>query len=168
VDVVVSLYRHGTTDSSLDGARPLASAAVGMDGKGRITFSAARSGAHPLRFASCSGFDVGPFEFRALVKHRAGLTLPPAGGIDRTGTVAVQVRTPDGKPITDRALRVTLRGTWAGKTRTLGRASPTRGVASIKLSLPASVAGSAIKLQALAEGRDYVTAVTRTRTVRVR
>ena len=165
---VVSLYRHGTTDSSLDGARPLATAGVGVDGKGRLTFGAARSGTHPLRFASCSGFEAGPFEFRALVTHRAGLALPPARTIDRTGAVAVQVRTPEGSPITDPALRVTLRGTWGGKTRTLGRASPARGVASVKLSLPASVAGSAIKLQAVAAGRDYVGAKTRVRTVRVR
>jgi hypothetical protein len=168
VDFVVSLYRHGTTDSSLDGARPLATAVVGRDGKGRITFSAARSGTHPLRFASCSGFDTGPFEFRALVKHRAGLALPPARSIDRMGTVAVQVRTPDGRPITDPGLRVTLRGTWGNRTRTLGRTTPTRGVASFRLSLPASVGGSAIQLSAVASGRDYFGAATAARTVRVR
>jgi hypothetical protein len=168
VDFTVALYPHGTTDRSVDGARSLASVTVGANGSGRLIFRAARSGTHPLRFSSCGGHQTGPFEFRALVKHRALLALSSPRSIDRGSTVAVQVRTPDGKPITDRALRVTLRGTWAGKTRTLGRASPTRGVASIKLSLPASVAGSAIKLQALAEGRDYVTAVTRTRTVRVR
>jgi hypothetical protein len=50
----------------------------------------------------------------------------------------------------------------------LGRTTPNRGVASFKLNLPASASGSAIKLSAVAEGRDYFGAVTGTRTVRVR
>jgi hypothetical protein len=168
VDFTVSLYPNGTTDSSLGGERPLVSETVGTNGKGRFTFRAARTGTHPLRFASCGGFQTGPFEFTALVKHRAQLSLPPRRSIDRAGTVAVHVRTPDGRPITDRALRVTLRGTWGGKARTLGQTSPNRGVASFKLNLPAPVAGSAIELRAVAAGRDYFGAVTRTRSVRVR
>lgn len=168
VDFTVLLYPHGTTDSRVDGARSLASVSVGRNGAGRLEFRAARSGTHPLRFSSCGGFATGPFEFRAQVKHRALLSLPARRSVDRTGTIAVQVRTPDGRPITDPALRVTLLGTWGNKTRTLGRTSPKKGVASFKPSLPASVGGSAIKLRAVAEGRDYFGAVTGTRTVRVR
>jgi hypothetical protein len=168
VDFTVLLYPHGTTDSSVDGVRSLASVTVGRYGKGRLTFRAARSGTHPLRFSSCGGFATGPFQFSVLVKHRARLALTPRRSIDRAGTVAVQVRTPDGKPITDPTLRVTLRATWGNKTRTLGRTSPKRGVASFRLSLPASVGGSAIELRAVAGGRDYFGAATGTRTVRVR
>jgi hypothetical protein len=168
VEFTVLLYPHGTTDSTVGNARSLISGRVGANGKGRFTFRAVRTGTHPLRFASCSGFETGPFEFTALVRHRVVLALPPRRSVSPTGTVAVQVRTPDGKPITDRALRVTLRGTWGGKTRTLGRTSPSRGVASFKLNLPGSVGGSAITLRASAEGHDYFGAVTRSRILRVR
>lgn len=137
------------------------------NGKSQLTFSAPRTGVYPLRFQSY-GSGSGPFEFVTYIRHGMRLFIPATSSVSRTGSVSVQVRNPDGAPVTDKGLRVTLRGIWGKKAHTLGKTTAANGLAKFKLNLPASLKGQTIRIRAIGQGSNYIGALSVTRAVRVR
>ena len=172
----VALFAVGATDynariSGLNGNQ-LALVSPNGTGRGELTFTAPRSGSMPLAFqvSTCvgEGGAPGPYDFVATVRHAVRLFVP-VGALRRGAAVTVQVRDPDGRPITIPALRVSLQvqrpgGHW----RTVGQASPAAGLAKIPVALPRSYKGLKVSLRARAGGGGYLTATSQSRRVQVR
>jgi hypothetical protein len=171
VDVDVLLYPAGITDFNVLRTNSVESEDPQSNGKGQLTYSAPGTGTYPLMFRTCCGTNSsrhGPFDFVAYIKHRLKLFIPLTPSVSRTGTIAVQVKSPEGSPISDNGLRVTLNGIWAKKAHKLGTASAANGVAKFKLHLPASLKGLVIRIRAVGQGSNYLGALSSTRAVRVR
>jgi hypothetical protein len=152
----LDLYPPGTTDETLGSAKPVLSGALGD-----ATTTAPQSGKYPLLIgtsADCGGAD-GPFHFAALVTHEALVSLPHLRALARTGTLSARVVAPDGRPITDPRLVLTLEATYrrGGATRrvVLGRAAAAGGSAAFAYRLPAAVAAGAVTLTVRAKGAAY-------------
>jgi hypothetical protein len=164
----VYLYQPDVTDFNVLNSGPDKGASPQSNGKGQLLYDAQRSGTYPLMFRTCCSSGHGPFDFVAYIKHAVKLFIPGRSSIARNGSVAVQVRNPDGQPVTDKGLKVTLRGVWGKKARTLGSATPTNGLVRFKLHLPASLRGQTIKLRAIGSGPNYLGALSVFRAARVR
>jgi hypothetical protein len=152
----LDLYPPGTTDETLASASPVLSRPLGD-----ATTTAARSGKYPVLIgtsADCGGTD-GPFHFAALVTHEALVSLPRPHALTRTGTVSARVTTPDGQPLTDPHLVLTLQATYrhGGATRAvvLGRAAAVGGSAAFAYRLPGSVPPGEVTLTVRAKGAAY-------------
>lgn len=167
MDLHARLYDVSANDFNIDQVNSLADVHPQANGKGQINHTAQRSGTYVLRFQTRSS-RAGTFDFVAYVRHAVRVFIAPRATVARTGLISIQIRNPEGAPISDKGLRVTLRGTWGGKTQTLGVTSPSGGVARFKLNLPASLKGSTIKIRAIAQGANYVGALSVTRSMRVR
>lgn len=88
------------------------------------------------------------------------LVLPHSADLKASGTLTVSVRTPEGRPVTSRRLIVDLYGLWTDNYATqthhvLGSAEAISGKASFKYTLPVSLLGQTISLQATASGQGY-------------
>jgi hypothetical protein len=130
-------------------------------------FIASQTGVMPLAFTIAT-IDTGPYDFTANVLHRVDMRLSGAHRIARTGTLRVQARDPDGRPLTVPTLTIRLQrrvspGHWA----TIGTASPRNGGAHVHYVLPARLRGRVVHLRAQASGGGYFTRVTVGRAVRV-
>jgi hypothetical protein len=159
---VLSLLPAGTADPA---AAPTDTDTLEeMYGKSELNAApAARSGIVPLQVHGfvCDG-GGGPYDFTASVRHAVRLSLP-AGRRVRS-RVTVTVRTPDGRPVSSRALRVSVQARLRGHWRPAGRASVAHGRARVRLALRPR---RRVRLRAVAYGRGYVRARSAARTVRV-
>jgi hypothetical protein len=150
------VFQPGTTDQSLASARPLLSQPLGDS-----TLTVTQTGKYPVLIGTspgCGGAD-GPFHFAALVTHAAVVSLPALRSIGRSGTVTAGVASPDGKPITDAHLVLTLKATYTrgGRTtrRVLGRAAAVSGHAVFAYQVPASASPGRVTLTLTAHGASY-------------
>ena len=172
----VALFPVGATDynariSGLSGNQ-LTLVSPNGTGRGELTFTAPKTGSMPLAFqvGTCvgDGGEPGPYDFVASVKHADRLFVA-VGALRRGAVVNVQVRDPDGRPITSPALRVSLQVQRPGSHwRSVGHASAAGGLAKIPVSLPRSYKGLTVSLRAHASGGGYLTATSQSRRVRVR
>lgn len=154
----LSVLPADTTDFSINNVSALRYFVLGSNGKAQSIFTAPRSGMYPLLFEALGLTAGGPYDFVARVEHAARLRIasPTAGRrISRRAKVTVNVRTPNGVAIDDPALVVTVRGTWAGRSRIVGRAPTAGGVARIGLKLPRSARGQSLTLRASVAGPGY-------------
>jgi hypothetical protein len=162
---VLSLLPAGATDP---GAAPTDTGTLEeMYGKSELNAApAARSGVVPLQIHGfvCDG-GGGPYDFTAFVRHAVRLSWSVGRSVRSRSRVSVRVRTPDGRPISSRALRVSLQARLRGAWRPAGHASASHGRARVRLALRPR---RHVRLRAVAHGRGYVRAATRARAVRVR
>jgi hypothetical protein len=168
---LLSAYDVGTDDSSVLDASPSQSEPLGADGTDAMTFTADATGVMPLQFESgvcCSESVPGPYQFTATVTHAVALTLPNVSSLAAKGTIPVSVANPDGLGVSDPTLAVELQVQAAGQAwTTIGTASASGGAAKISYTVPASLAGKTVKLQALAQGAAYQTQTSSSQSVSV-
>jgi hypothetical protein len=157
----LSAFDVGEDDSSVQQANPLTWAILPPGGQNTMTFTAVATGVMPLQFQSgecCDEADPGPYAFTATVTHAVALTLPTVSSMPASGTIDVSVANPDGVGLSDPSLAVDLQVGSAGQGwSTIGTASASGGVAGITYSVPSSLKGQAVKLQAVAHGAGYQT-----------
>lgn len=162
---VLSLLPAGATDAT---ATPTDGDTLEeMYGKSELNAApAARSGLVPLQVHGfvCDG-GGGPYDFTAFVRHAVRLSWSPGRHIRSRERVTVRVRTPDHRPISSRALRVSLQARLHGAWRPAGHAAVSHGRARVRLALRPR---RHVRLRAVASGRGYLRAATRARVMRVR
>jgi hypothetical protein len=81
--------------------------------------------------------------------------------------ITVQAHSPDGKPISDTHLLMTLSGNWLNQWHTLSTATPVNGNALLHLTLPSSLVGKTVRLRVNASGGGYRPVQSSIQTVRV-
>jgi hypothetical protein len=175
--VYLDLYDAGTTDFSINNAEPIEEYRIGSNHRAESVFAAGRAGTYPLIFwmngenKNCEGNDTGgPFNFTVYVAHAVVPALGSVKGLaDRRGSVTLGAHRPDGQPITDQALRLTLMAAWRGhKSQPVASASPTNGTATVGVHLPKSAAGRKVTFRAAAAGTGYRSARSAARKLRIR
>lgn len=144
---------------------------TGANSKAQTKFRAVRSGSYTLRFwafcyLTCN--EPSAYDFVAYVRHAARLLLPPMTRLSVRATVKASVRTPDGKPITNSALKLRLFGKWSGKQHLLASATPRTGQAKFRLRLPNSARQQQLRLWVVGQGKGWQAARSSSRSVRVR
>jgi hypothetical protein len=167
-DTVLNLLPAGTTDATAATATPTDTQALDeMYGKSELTAQPQRrSGIVPLQLHGfvCDG-GGGPYDFTAHVRHAVRLRVFWHHRLRSRAPVTVGVRSPDGRPISSRTLRVSLQARIRGAWRPAGHASPFRGRARVRLALRPR---RQVRLRAVASGSGWVERVSRARRVRVR
>lgn len=154
----LEVFPPGTTDFTVANTPSLASSLISSNGRAQLSFTARVGGIMPLVIGTeaCDDpGDPGPYSFTAYVAHAVRLSLPRVGHLRPGSSVPVGVHTPDGAPITDPALTVTVQLLNHGHWQSLGTASPSNGVATIALQLPHSLHRHLAALRAIAQGPDY-------------
>jgi hypothetical protein len=169
----LSVYPAGTTDFSINNVERMHEFSIGDNDRAESIFSANTTGSYPLIFWRASGrcsSPGGPYSFTVTVKHSVVLFLGSVKKLDRrSGTISVGVHTPEGQPITDPGLRVSLRGSWPGhKASELAGGSPSGGIVSLSVKLPKSTRGKKVSIRAISAGAGYRSAHSSLRTVRVK
>jgi hypothetical protein len=162
----MDLYRVGTTDFTFSQGGPLASSGLNSNNKAELALTVPATGSMPLLFSTrVNTENAGPYNFTAYVRHAVNLSLPPVSTLDRSGSIAVSVRNPDGAPISDPAISVFLqvkpRGSSEGYFGTIGAASPVAGTATVSYALPDGVAGP-LDVRAYSKGQGYLDAASAT------
>lgn len=165
----MAVFPVSTSDYSLGNATYLAHFVNGNNNKEQSEFSVGQAGNYPMMFLGSYNEGGGPFAFTAFVHHVVVLGAPVIRGFahGRTGTVSVAVRGPDGSPLTDGALAVTLHVSGGG-VRFARTATPVEGRVSYALRLPRSAGHRIVRVSASAEGADYLKAASPARQLTVR
>ncbi|HEY5316601.1 MAG TPA: PASTA domain-containing protein [Solirubrobacteraceae bacterium] len=168
---LLSAYEVGTNDAAVEDANPDESDTLGANGQDVMTFTADETGIMPLQFESnecCDESVPGPYQFTATITHAVALTVPTVSSLSAKGTLNVSVENPDGARISDPALTVALQVEASGQSwSTIGTASPTGGTANIAYTVPSSLEGKTVQLQALAQGAAYQTQTSGSQSVTV-
>jgi hypothetical protein len=163
----MSLLPVGTTDATVATATPTATDALEeMYGKSELNAAPQRrTGLVPLQFHGvvCDG-GGGPYDFTASVRHAVRLSWAGGRRVRSGSRVTIRVRTPDGHPISARALGVSVQAHIRGAWRPAGHASAVRGRARVRLALRPR---RAVRLRAVASGPGYLRRVSAVRSVRV-
>jgi len=150
----LQVYPEGTTDFSISNVSPLFTFDLPSNNKAQSVFTLPQTGMFPLRFLTNDCCDVGgPYDFATTIEHAVKLFIgaPKAKSkIKRTSQVTVNVRNPDGAPLS--GLPVKLTGVWKGKNHRLGTATSSAGLATFQLHLPRSTRKKTIRLRASMSG----------------
>lgn len=164
----IHLFASGSTDFNFTSTQPVASAVLQNNLKDELAYQATQTGTMPLEFLAygwCPQTPPGPYSFTAYVTHAVRLGLPRLSRLH--GSVQVGVHTPAGTPITDPELTITIQSLYHGHWHSLGTASPSNGLATLALFIPASLRGHHLTLRATAHGPDYQPTSSATERVRV-
>lgn len=156
----VGVFPPGTSNASIGTTAALAS---GFPEQGRVLrFTAPAGGTYVLVAGpNCYNGMNGPYSFVATVaappagsaaSQRPVVTLPPLGGLPRSGVLVASVRTAAGAPIGDARLELTLEATvvaaGAGAAPIiLARATPAGGAAHFRFRLPAMLHARSVRLR---------------------
>jgi len=169
----VALWAPGTIDSNNDGClyasgwshwttSPLLSDNDPTPGAVRSSqMIVTEDGTYPLLFLNTTGANAGAYTFKAVVLHGASVSFAHQSKIPGAGTFKASVLAPDGSPINDPALKLTLKGYWSARAgaqaraHTLATASPTNGIATFSYSLSWHLWGKKIRLGISGGGSSY-------------
>jgi hypothetical protein len=154
----LEVFPTRTTNFSLAQAHSFASSAISSNGHAQLRFTATVGGVMPMVIgteACDTSGDPGPYSFTAYVMHAVRLSLPRLGRL-YPRSLQVGVHAPDGTPISDPGLSVEVQLRWHGHWHTIGTATPTKGIATVGLHVPASLHGRRVAVRALAHGGAYV------------
>ena len=166
---------EGTNDYTLGNVSSVVTQVPNSNGANQATYVVPQDGTLPWEFASDTGTcdasgaaaDPGPYNFTAFIRHGVVLTLPPQPRkLPTAGTEIIRVHSPDGAPISDPSLTVTLTLVQRHPL-TLGHAVVNAGAARIRYRVPARYAGKRVTIKATSQGAEYVNAATRSGTVSV-
>jgi hypothetical protein len=168
----LALFPAGTTDFSINNVEPAEEYYLGSNHRAESVFAAGTSGTYPMVFtmSGCGGSTPGgPFNFTAYVTHAIVVSMGSVSGLaDRRGSVTVRAHRPDGQPLSDPAVHVSLIAAWRGrKPHPVATASPVNGKARLAVKLPQSTRGKKVTLRAVASGTGYRAARSASRKVRV-
>jgi hypothetical protein len=167
-DFYARVFPAGTDDATLHRKSPLVQSRL----TGVIGFTASRSGTYPIEFVCANSPTCPSFRFVVSITQEIELVLPNSADLKPSGTFTVSVRTPQGRAVTSRRLIIDLYGLWKDNYATLthhvlGSAAAIKGKASLKYTLPDSLSGQTISLQATASGQGYNPASSAFRRVKV-
>ena len=170
----LEVYNAGVTDFSINNVEPSSEFRIGSNDRAESVFTANTDGIYPLIFiregfcSHTSGYG-GPFDFTVSVRHAVVLSLGAVKKLaSRKGVVRVSVHDPDGQPVSDPSLTVTLVGSWSGhKNQLLGSGSPTNGVVVLTVRLPKSARHRKVSVRASAHGAGYLPAQSSAKSVLV-
>lgn len=131
--------------------------------KTESTFTASQTGDMPMWFAiaetQCPSVNVpGPYSFTAYVVHALTVGLPRVSSLRRRGTLTVAVHNPEGGPINDPTVQVTLQVKGRGSWQTIGSAAVSNSAATVAYTVPARLRHQHVTLRALAHGSGYASA----------
>lgn len=171
----LQVYPVGTTDFTLDkrtnccsdATAPVLNESPAGNLKQESRFTATVSGAMPLIVRSFSGYG-GPYNFTAYVTHTVRLSIPRHATIRHTGVLPVAVHNPEGGPVSDSALQVSVQIKGRGPWLTVGKASVLNSVATVHLTIPVRLHRHTVSLRAIAQGSNYATATTVSQHMRIR
>jgi len=157
--VTARVFPAGTNDKTLRRTRPIEQS----DLNHLVAFTPLQSGTYPIEIACNQTNRCAPVEFSVTINHAVDLYVPLSTKIRVSGAFVVNVKAPDGQPITSRTLAVNLYGLWKDNFATpthhvLGSAGPVRGKAIITYRLPRDLVGKTISLQATTSGAGYLPA----------
>lgn len=158
LDTALHVLPVGTDDFNFPDADAFASDFLGDTGRSQLAFNAPRTGTMPMEFRVSYKEAAGPYDFTAYVKHAIRLSVPRAGSRPMTGSIPVGVRNPDGAPMSDPGLFVTLqakRKRGGKRYRAIGTASAGDGTANVAYKVPAALRGKKVLLRALGGGAAY-------------
>ena len=152
----VKVFPAGADDATLRRKSPLVQGRLSAV----IGFTASRRGTYPVEIVCANEPTCGSTRFLVSITQEIVLVLPHSASLKASGTFTVSVRTPEGRPVTSRRLIVDLYGLWTDSYATLthhvlGSAEAIKGKASFKYTLPVSLLGQTISLQATASGQGY-------------
>jgi hypothetical protein len=159
-------YSVDTTDFNVGSTQPSLDTQINSNDKGEWKFAAPVTGLMPLDFRNDNCYDEppeGPYDFVVYIKHKLVTHLTAATSallararqaMPRTGNIAVQAFTADGKPVANREVGGTLTGYWDKAWHPLGKAVAKAGIVSVHYKLPASAAGP-LRLQLNLGGGNY-------------
>jgi len=125
-----------------------------------IVLSVPRSGIYPIAVTCDKPKQCRAVSFSVSIANQVDLYVVHSARLELTGRFTVAVRTPEGRPITNRRLVVNLYGLWRDSSvsithHVLGSSEAIGGEATFTYRLPAALAGKAISLQATAAGAGY-------------
>jgi hypothetical protein len=112
-------------------------------------------GTYPLLFLNTTGANAGAYSFTAQVFHAANVALPHLSNLPGIGTLTASVLAPDGNPISDPSLTLTLNGYWGNRAHALATGTPNNGLVSFDYNLPASEWGKKIQFEISGGGASY-------------
>lgn len=167
----MNLFPVGTTDYNLGNANAVQQENVNSNYTNEATYTATQDGVLPLEFFSDTGCDdhTAPYYFTASVLHGVVLALPTLTKLAQTGTIAVGVHNPDGAPINDATLTVSLliEGSDQSTYATIGSGTASNGIATVAYTVPVALAGHSATIEASSSGAAYVGATSPTESVTV-
>ena len=176
--IELQLFPSSTNDFNFKDAKPTNWQKIGGSGLRRNEFkvSATQTEAVVLAFddvdydpsafcSPCATGTPGAYDFTVNVKHAIVLSLSARTTLPRRSTYTIGVHAPDGTPINDAGLRVTLTGIWQGASHRLGGAPSVHGAATFHLRLPSTLRGKKVTLRVQASGANYATTLSRAQTV---
>jgi hypothetical protein len=152
----VKVFPAGTDDATLRRKSPLVQGRL----RDSIGFTASRRGTYPIDIVCATAPACRSSGFFVSITQEVVLVLPSSPDLNASGTFMVSVRTPQGRPVTNRRLTVEFYGLWKDDYATLthhvlGSAKAVKGKAVFHYTLPASLSGQSISLQATASGQGY-------------
>jgi hypothetical protein len=167
----IDLFAIGTTDFNLTPGAAVVSLQLGANSKGEATYRVPRTGNLPVEFVGYNDFSCdivpGPYAFTAYVKHTVRLALARRATLPSVGKLPVAVHNPDGGPVNDPGLQVSVqlrsRHGWA----TVGSAPVINSVAAVQLAVPAHFRRQHVSVRAIAQGSAYRVATSAAIRVRV-
>lgn len=152
------LFPVGTTDYSLADTYRSARDSLSENRMSQLVFVAPSTGSMPLGFVANADSQVGPYAFTAYVEHALRLALGRSPVRPASGSIAVAVRSPEGAPINDGNLLVTLqvKRRDGSAFRAIGTTSVASGLATITYSVPARLRNRKVVVRAIAAGTGYI------------
>jgi hypothetical protein len=167
----IDLFAIGTTDFNLTPGAVVVSLQLGANSKGEANYRVPRTGNLPVEFVGYNDFmcDIvpGPYAFTAYVKHTVRLALARRATLPRVGTLPVAVHNPDGGPVNDPGLQVSVQLRSRGGWVTVGSAPVVNSVAAVPLAVPARFRRQYVSVRAIAQGSAYRVATSAVIRVRV-
>ncbi|HTA35207.1 MAG TPA: hypothetical protein VK761_00725 [Solirubrobacteraceae bacterium] len=165
----LELYPIGTSDFNFgSGSSGFQTQTPAGNGKNEFNyFASEKSGTVILAFRNCY-YEPGAFSFTAYVTHALSLGVPHVTALHRTGTLAIAVHNPEGGPINDPWVRVEVQIKSRGGWRRIGTGAVSNSLASVRYSIPSSLARQRVALRALASGSGYKPASSPSVTTRTR
>ena len=160
-NLTVEVLPRGTTDVTVTNQTQTL---VNNDLQDANTFTAPSTGSYPLVIGGgCPDGSTadGPFSFVVTVLHKALLFLQPEASVRLAGHLQAVVRTPDGHPITDKTLKLTVYGIWKNvsyapaTSHKLETTSPVGGIARFNFNLPRALVNKPILLRVTGSGASY-------------
>lgn len=174
VTPLLGLFPVGTTDYTFTSVDPTVKDYLDSSThKSEAKVDVGQTGTMPLEFVTdpdCidSQSPAGPYDFVATVRHAVRLSLPAIHSVQHSGTLAVAARNPDGQPLSDPSLHVTVQRRTRAGWASAGTATVANGVATVRLHVPTGWRGARVQLRAASTGADYRDAYSRSISVRVR
>jgi hypothetical protein len=171
-DTLLRVYPLGTNDFNIGQTQLLQYQELTNNGRSELVFTAPASGSLPLVFQGSTGpcsddGYTGPYDFTADVRHVVRLSLPRLAAVRRKAVLPVVVRSADGQPISDPSLLVDVQLRTRTAWLTVGRAPANGGQAQVALNIPRRYRNQLMRLRAVAQGANYLTASTRAQPVLV-